>query len=146
MSTGTPRRIFGRTSLALAGAAVLAPVVGFLTIRHDWATLHDMPLELAAEGFVVTMFAVVAAGFFALCALIAGGLGLARKEPDRWARGLGLALGGLGVAAVLAIASLVYSASGKRSVGKDPVAVPVDTPQPKPSDVPQPVAIGETPE
>ena len=38
MSTGTPRRIFGRTSLALAGAAVLAPVVGFLTIRPQRAT------------------------------------------------------------------------------------------------------------
>ena len=112
MTTERPRRIFGRTSLALAGAAVLAPVVGFLTIRHDWAT-HDMSLELAAEGFVVTMFAVVAAGFFALCALIAGGIGLARKEPDRWAGGIGLALGGLGVAAVLAITALVYSVSGK---------------------------------
>jgi hypothetical protein len=145
MSTGTPRRIFGRTSLALAVAAVLSPVVGFLTIRHDWAK-HDMSLELAAEGFVVTMFAVVAAGFFALCALIAGGIGLARKEPDRWAGGIGLALGGLGVAAVLAIASLVYSATGKGSSGKDPVAVPVDTPQPKPSGMPRPLATGETPE
>ena len=78
MTTDRPRRIFGRTSLALAGAAVLAPVVGFLTIRHDWA-MHDMSLELMIEGFVVTMFAVVAAGFFALCAVIAGGIGLARK-------------------------------------------------------------------
>jgi hypothetical protein len=107
----TPRRIFGRTSLALAGAAILAPVVGFLTIRHDWS--KDMTFELAAEGFVVTLFAVVATGFFALCAVIAGGIGLARKEPDRWAGGIGMALGGIGVAVVLAIASLVYSASGK---------------------------------
>jgi len=48
MSTGTPRRIFGRTSLALVGAAVLAPVVGYRTISHDWAA-HDMSLELLTE-------------------------------------------------------------------------------------------------
>lgn len=66
MPPESPRRIFGRTSLALAAAAVMAPVVGFLIIRHDWAG-HDFSFELAAEGFVVTMFAIVAAGFFALC-------------------------------------------------------------------------------
>jgi hypothetical protein len=127
MITERPRRIFGRTSLALAGAAVLAPVVGFLTIRHDWATLHDMPLELAAEGFVVTMFAVVAAGFFALCALIAGGIGLAR--------------GGLGVAAVLAVAAIVYSATGKGSSGMKPAAAPAS----ESPDVLKPKAIGGAP-
>ena len=141
MITERPRRIFGRTSLALAGAAVLAPVVGFLTIRHDWATLHDMPLELAAEGFVVTMFAVVAAGFFALCALIAGGIGLARKEPDRWAGGVGLTLGGLGVAAVLAVAAIVYSAPGKGSSGMKPAAAPAS----ESPDMPKPEAIGGAP-
>jgi len=117
----TPRRIFGRTSLALAGVAVLAPVIGFLVLRHDWGT-HDMTIELPAEGFVVSMFAVVAAGLFALCAVIAGGISLARKEPDRWAGGIGLALGGLGVVVVLAIASFVYSGSGQ--------SAPVDTPKP----------------
>src|SRR3954452_14828918 len=117
MITESPRRIFGRTSLALAGAAVLAPVVGFLIIRHDWAA-HDMSIELAAETFVVTMFAVVAAGFFALCALIAGCIGLARKEPDRWTGRIGLVLGGLGAAVVLALAAIVYPAHGKGSSGQ----------------------------
>ena len=111
MLTDRPKRIFGRTSLALAGAAVLAPVVGFLTIRHDWA-VHDMTFRLAAEGIVVTMFALVAAGIFALCALIAGGIGLARKEPDRWAGWVGLILGGLVMLAVLAVAGIVYSTPG----------------------------------
>jgi hypothetical protein len=133
MTTERPRRIFGRTSLALAGAAILSPVVGFLIIRRDWAG-HDFSFELAAEGFVVTMFAVVAAGFFALCAVIAGGIGLVRKEPDRWAGGVGVTLGGLGVAAVLAIAAIVYSAPGKGSSGMKPAAAPAaespDTPKP----------------
>lgn len=80
MTTERPRRIFGRTSLALAGAAVVAPVVGFLIIRHDWAG-HDFSFELAAEGVVVTMFAVVAAGFFALCALIAGASAWPARSP-----------------------------------------------------------------
>jgi hypothetical protein len=128
MTTERPRRIFGRTSLALAGASILSPVVGFLIIRRDWAG-HDFSFELAAEGFVVTMFAVVAAGFFALCALIAGGIGLARKEPDRWAGGVGLTLGGLGVAAVLAVAAIVYSAPGKGSSGVKPVAAS-ESPEP----------------
>jgi hypothetical protein len=114
MTPESPRRIFGRTSLALAAAAVMAPVVGFLIIRHDWAG-HDFSLELAAEGFVVTMFAIVAAALFALCALIAGGIGMARKEPDRWAGGVGLTLGGLVMAAVLAVAAIVYSSPGKGS-------------------------------
>ena len=126
MTTESPRRIFGRTSLALAGAAVLAPVVGFLIIRHDWAG-HDFSFELAAEGFVVTMFAVVAAGFFALCALIAGGIGLT--------------LGGLGVAAVLAVAAIVYSAPGKGSSGMKPAAAPAS----ESPDMPKPEAIGGTP-
>ena len=140
MTTESPRRIFGRTSLALAGATILAPVVGFLTIRHDWAT-HDMNLELAIEGFVVTMFAVVAAGFFALCAMIAGGIGLARKEPDRWAGGVGLALGGLGVAAVLAVAAIVYSAPGNGAS----VMKPAGAPAPQSPDMSQPKAIGGAP-
>jgi hypothetical protein len=131
MTTERPRRIFGRTSLALAGAAVLSPVVGFLIIRHDWAA-HDFSFELAAEGFVVTLFAVVAAGFFALCAVIAGGIGLARKEPDRWAGGVGLTLGGLGLAAVLAVAAIVYPGSDKGSSGMKPAGAPApDSPQPK---------------
>jgi hypothetical protein len=130
MTTERPRRIFGRTSLALAGAAILSPVVGFLIIRRDWAG-HDFSFELAAEGFVVTMFAVVAAGFFALCALIAGGIGLARKEPDRWAGGVGLTLGGLGVVAVLAIAAIVNSAPPKGSSEMKPVNAPApDTTKP----------------
>jgi hypothetical protein len=131
MTTERPRRIFGRTSLALAGAAILSPVVGFLIIRRDWVG-HDFSFELAAEGFVVTMFAVVAAAFFALCALIAGGIGLARKEPDRWAGGVGLTLGGLGVAAVLAVAAIVYSAPGKgSSSGMKPVAASAaESPEP----------------
>jgi hypothetical protein len=140
MTTERPRRIFGRTSLVLAGAAVLSPVVGFLIIRHDWAA-HDFTFELAAEGFVVTIFAVVAAGTFALCALIAGGIGLARKEPDRWAGGVGLTLGGLGVAAVLAIAAIVYSAPGKGSSGMKPG----DAPASASPDMPQPKAIGGAP-
>jgi hypothetical protein len=141
MSTERPRRIFGRTSLALAGAAVLAPVVGFLIIRHDWAG-HDFSIELAAEGFVVTMFAVVATGFFALCALIAGGIGLARKEPDRWTGGIGLTLGTLGVAAVLAVAAIVYSSSGK---GSSSGMKPVDSPASTSPDTPKPEAIGGAP-
>jgi hypothetical protein len=140
MITERPRRIFGRTSLALAGAAVLAPVVGFLIIRHDWAG-HDFSFELAAEGFVVTMFAVVAAGFFALCAVIAGGIGLARKEPDRWAGGVGLTLGGLGVAAVLAVAAIVYSAPGKGSSEMKPAGTPAS----QSPDMPKPEAIGGAP-
>ena len=140
MTTERPRRIFGRTSLALAGAAVLASVVGFLTIRHDWAG-HDFSIELAAEGFVVTMFAVVAAGFFALCAMIAGGIGLARKEPDRWAGGVGLTLGGLGVAAVLVVAAIVYSAPGKGPSGMKPAAAPAS----ESPDTPKPGAIGGAP-
>jgi hypothetical protein len=123
MSTERPRRIFGRTSLALAGAAVLSPVIGFLIIRHDWVG-HDFSLELAAEGFVVSMFAVVATGFFALCAVIAGGIGIARNEPDRWAGGIGLTLGGLGLAAVLAIAAIVHSAPPKGSSEMNPVSAP----------------------
>ena len=140
MITERPRRIFGRTSLALAGAAVLAPVVGFLTIRHDW-TAHDFSFELAAEGFVVTMFAVVAAGVFALCAVIAGGIGLARKEPDRWAGGVGLTLGGLGLAAVLAVAAIVYSPPGKGSSGMKPAGAPA----PESPHMPKPEAIGGAP-
>ena len=141
MITESPRRIFGRTSLVLAGAAVLAPVVGFLTIRHDWAT-HDMSLELAPEGFIVSMFAVVAAGFFALCALIAGVIGLAGKEPDRWAGGVGLTLGGLGVAAVLAVAAIVYSAPGRGSASG---MKPAGTPASESPDMPKPGAIGRAP-
>jgi hypothetical protein len=140
MTTESPRRIFGRTSLALAGATILAPVVGFLTIRHDWAG-HDFSFELAAEGIVVTMFAVVAAGIFALCALIAGGIGLARKEPDRWAGGVGLTLGGLGVAAVLAVAAIVYSVPGKGSSGMKPAGAPAS----ESPDMPKPEAIGGAP-
>jgi hypothetical protein len=123
MTPESPRRIFGRTSLALAAAAVMAPVVGFLIIRRDWAG-HDFSFELAAEGFVVTMFAVVAAGFFALCALIAGGIGLARKEPDRWVGGVGLTLGGLVMAAVLAVAAIVYSSPRKGSSEMKPASAP----------------------
>ncbi len=121
MPPESPRRIFGRTSLALAAAAVMAPVVGFLIIRHDWAG-HDFSFELAAEGFVVTMFAIVAAGFFALCALIAGGIGMARQEPDRWAGGVGLTLGGLVMAAVLAVAAIAYSSPRKRSSEMKPAS------------------------
>ncbi len=140
MTPKSPRRIFGRTSLALAAAAIIAPFVGFLIIRHDWEG-HDFSFELAAEGFVVTMFAIVAAGFFALCALIAGGIGLARKEPDRWAGGVGLTLGGLGVAAVLAVAAIVYSAPGKGASGMKPAGAPTS----ESPDMPKSEAIGGAP-
>lgn len=119
----TPRRIFGRTSLALAAVAVLSPVVGFLVLRHDWA-VHDMSLELMAESFVVTVAAVVIAGVCALAALIAGGVALVRGEPDRWTGGVGVALGGLGVALVLSVAALVYSATGKGPTATPPVDAP----------------------
>ncbi len=129
MSIGTSHRIFGRTSLVLAVAAILAPVIGYLTISHDWAA-HDMSIALMAEGFVVTMFSVVAAGFFALCALIAAGIGLARKEPDRWASGVGLTLGGLVMVGVLVIASIVYSSSGKTTSGAAaPASQPASVPK-----------------
>jgi hypothetical protein len=79
----------------------------------------------------VSMFAVVAAGFFALCAVISGGIGLARKEPDRWAGGVGLTLGGLGLAAVLAIAAIANSSPPKGSSDTKPVSAPApDTTKP----------------
>ena len=140
MAPDRPRRIFCRTSLALAAAAVLAPVVGFLIIRHDWAG-HDFSFELAAEGFVVTMFAIIAAALFALFALIAGGIGMARKEPDRWAGGVGLILGGLVMTAVLAVAAIVYSTPGKGTSGMKPA----DASAPELPDRPQPKAIGGAP-
>jgi hypothetical protein len=73
--------------------------------------------------------------------VIAGGIGLARKEPDRWAGGVGLTLGGLGVAAVLAIAAIVYSSPAKGTSGMKPAGASA----PESPDMSQPKAIGGAP-